>query len=62
MEQPAIYTPEKYEAMEHLLLPVYTLPKGLSNQLMLKAERSVLEEEHLFRDYLPQNCGKASAL
>ncbi len=32
---------------------VYTLPKGLSNQLMLKAERSVLEEEHLFRDYLP---------
>ena len=53
MEQPAIYTPEKYEAMEHLLLPVYTLPKGLSNQLMLKAERSVLEEEHLFRDYLP---------
>ena len=53
MEQPAIYTPEKYEAMEHLLLPVYSLPKGLSNQLMLKAERSVLEEEHLFRDYLP---------
>lgn len=53
MEQPAIYTPEKYESMEHLLLPVYTLPKGLSNQLMLKAERSVLEEEHLFRDYLP---------
>ena len=53
MEQPTIYTPEKYEAMEHLLLPVYTLPKGLSNQLMLKAERSVLEEEHLFRDYLP---------
>ena len=53
MEQPAIYTLEKYEAMEHLLLPVYTLPKGLSNQLMLKAERSVLEEEHLFRDYLP---------
>ena len=53
MEQPAIYTPEKYEAMEHLLLPVYSLPKGLSNQLMLKAERSILEEEHLFRDYLP---------
>ena len=53
MEQPTIYTPEKYEAMEHLLLPVYSLPKGLSNQLMLKAERSVLEEEHLFRDYLP---------
>ena len=53
MEQPAIYTPEKYEAMEHLLLPVYTLPKGLSNQLVLKAERSILEEEHLFRDYLP---------
>lgn len=53
MEQPAIYTPEKYEAMEHLLLPVYSLPKGLSNQLVLKAERSILEEEHLFRDYLP---------
>ena len=43
MEQPAIYTPEKYEAMEHLLLPVYSLPKGLSNQLVLKAERAVLE-------------------
>ena len=64
MEQPAIYTPEKYEAMEHLLLPVYTLPKkGLSNQLMLKAERSVLEEEHLFRGLsADRTAGKASAL
>lgn len=53
MEQPAIYTPEKYAAMEQLLLPVYSLPKGLSNQLMIKSERLILGEEHLFRDYLP---------
>lgn len=62
MEQPAIYTPEKYRTMEHLLLPVYSLPKGLSNQLMIKTVREILKEEHLFLDYLPQDIRKRNQL
>ncbi len=53
MEQPAIYSVSKYEEMEQQLLPVYSLPKGLSNQLMIKMERAILDEEQLFKDYLP---------
>ena len=53
MEQPAIYSVSKYEEMEKQLLPVYSLPKGLSNQLMIKMERAILDEEQLFKDYLP---------
>ena len=53
MEQPAIYSVSKYEKMEKQLLPVYSLPKGLSNQLMIKTERAILDEEQLFKDYLP---------
>ena len=54
MEQPAVYTQEQYRGMEQLLLPVYSLPKGISNQLMTKTERAILMEEQLFRDYLPE--------
>ncbi len=53
MEQPAIYSVSKYEKMEKQLLPVYSLPKGLSNQLMIKTERAILDEEQLFKDYIP---------
>ncbi len=36
MEQPVIYTPEQYSGIEQQLLPVYSVPKGISNQFMTK--------------------------
>ena len=53
MEQPAIYSQAQYETLEKQLLPVYSLPKGISNPLMIKTERAILSEEHLLCDYLP---------
>lgn len=54
MEQPVIYSPEQYAAMENVFLPVYGLTGGISNNLVTKTIRTVLTEEALFLDYLPQ--------
>lgn len=53
MEQPVIYTPEQYSGIEQQLLPVYSVPKGISNQFMTKTERTILSQDNLFQDYLP---------
>ena len=53
MEQPVIYTPEKYSGIELRLLPVYTLTEGISNNLVTKSVRAVLQEDILMPDYLP---------
>lgn len=53
MEQPAIYKPEQYAAMEQVLLPVYGLTGGISNNLMIKTVRAALAPGQLFYDYLP---------
>lgn len=53
MEQPEIFSQEQYEAMEQLFLPVYSMPKGLSNNMMQKTVRTALEHDGLFKDYLP---------
>lgn len=53
MEQPVIYPLEQYQAMENMLLPVYSLPKGLSNKQMQKTVQAAFANEHLFYDYLP---------
>lgn len=53
MEQPVIYTPEKYQELEMKFLPIYSLTTGITNNLMIKTLRSVLDDEGLFGDYLP---------
>lgn len=53
MEQPVIYSLEQYQQMEQRFLPVYTVPKGLSNNQMQKMIRAALEQEILFPEYLP---------
>ncbi|MBR5317757.1 MAG: ATP-dependent DNA helicase RecG [Lachnospiraceae bacterium] len=53
MEQPVMYSYEQYEALEEQFLPVYTVPKGLSNNQMQKMMRLALEQEILFTEYLP---------
>lgn len=53
IEQPVIYSLEQYQQMEQRFLPVYTVPKGLSNNQMQKMIRAALEQDILFSEYLP---------
>ena len=48
-----IYSQEKYSSIEEAFLPVYGLTGGVSNNLMIKTLRSVLDKEQLFGEYLP---------
>lgn len=54
LEQPDIYTPEKYLAVSMTLQPKYALTAGLSNHLVQKTIRSCLDELHLEMEYLPE--------
>ena len=62
MEQAAIYQTEQYAKIEQSFLPVYGLTGGVSNNLITKTVRSVLGEERLFSDYLPQEIRNAHEL
>lgn len=53
MEQPVVYTPEAYQQMEECLQPVYGLTAGITNNLMIKTLRQVLDSEVLLPDALP---------
>ena len=62
MEQAAIYQTEQYAKIEQSFLPIYGLTGGVSNNLITKTVRSVLGEERLFSDYLPQEIRNAHEL
>lgn len=44
MEQPTIYTPDKYLSMRNCLQPVYSLTKGMTQQMVRKITASALDE------------------
>ena len=54
MEQPQIFTPEKYALIRNTMQPRYSLTKGLKNQTMVKAVRQVLEHYAFPADYLDE--------
>lgn len=58
LEQPAVFTIEEYEKKLGVLQPVYSLTKGLSNNLVTKTVKQaldMLEEDELQNaDYLPR--------
>jgi ATP-dependent DNA helicase RecG len=54
MEQPQIFTPEKYAAVQNTMQPRYSLTKGLKNQTLVKAIRQVLEGYAFPADYLDE--------
>ena len=62
MEQAAIYQTEQYAKIEQSFLPIYGLTGGVSNNLITKTVRSVIGEERLFSDYLPQEIRNAHEL
>lgn len=44
MEQPTVYTPDKYLSMRDCLQPVYSLTKGMTQQMVRKITASALDE------------------
>jgi ATP-dependent DNA helicase RecG len=53
MEQPAIYSPAEYDKLVHTMQPVYALTSGLTNNMVMKAVRSVLSSHDIIPEYLP---------
>ncbi len=62
MEQPVIYTPEKYAEIEGLLQPVYALTAGVTNNLLIKTIKTVLSDVDLIADYIPAQVRKQYGL
>lgn len=54
MEQPEIYTPAAYQQKLNSMQPIYALTAGLTNNLVTKMVREVLEQLELEKDYLPE--------
>ena len=54
MEHPVIYTPENYQKIQECFLPVYSISEGVTNNLMIKTIRQILDEEILLTEYLPK--------
>ncbi|MBO5371353.1 MAG: ATP-dependent DNA helicase RecG [Lachnospiraceae bacterium] len=62
MEQPEIYTLEQYQAKMQTLQPVYGKTEGLSNAMITKTIRQVLEDLSLTYEYLPESIRKKESL
>lgn len=54
LEQPEIFTPAAYEHKLHTMQPIYGLTAGLSNHMVTKMVKEVLEQLDLSMDYLPE--------
>ena len=54
MEHPEIYTPAAYQQKLNSMQPIYGLTAGLTNNLVAKMVREVLEQMELEKDYLPE--------
>ena len=54
LEQPQIFTPEKYQDMQTCLWPCYALTAGLGKNKISQTIQQVLQELDLSVDYLPE--------
>jgi len=62
MEQPVIYSPEKYNEIAGLLQPVYSLTSGITNNFIIKTVKAVLDDAELLQDYIPVEIRKRYGL
>lgn len=54
MEHPKIYTPSEYGEVEGRLLPVYSLTRGVSNQLIQKTVGACLSSGLVLPEFMPE--------
>ncbi|MGI6008433.1 MAG: ATP-dependent DNA helicase RecG [Ruminococcus sp.] len=62
MDHPEYFTLGAYEGMIHFMQPVYGLTKGLTNKMVVKAVKQLLEGEHSLEEYLPESFRKEYGL
>ncbi len=53
MEQSSVYTPEQYGRLQDSLQPVYPLTRGLTNQMIRKSIKAVLQNVDVPEDDIP---------
>lgn len=53
MEQPRIYRREEYYRLLKVLQPIYPLTEGLTNNMIVKAMRQILDGLNIVGDYIP---------
>lgn len=60
LEQPEMYTMEKYSQLKGSMQPIYPLTKGLSNKIVVKAVNQVLEryDTSLDMEFIPSDIRK----
>lgn len=54
MEQPKYYSREEYGKLLNSMQPIYGLTAGLTNNMVSKCVKKVLEEKNLIREFLPE--------
>lgn len=54
MEQPKFYTPAEYQELENCMQPIYPLVKGLTNKMVSKAVRQVMDHIPTFEETFPE--------
>lgn len=58
VEQAIVYSLEQYAALEGMLMPIYSLTSGVTNNLVTKTVQKALETDSLFLDYIPDSIRK----
>lgn len=54
LEQPEIYLPEEYAGKQGALSPIYRLTEGLSNKIVTKSVKQVIENEFAWYEFLAE--------
>ena len=62
MEHPTLYSPAEYSKLEGRLLPIYSLTAGLSNHMVQKTLRQLLETEELEKEFMPDEIRESNHL
>ena len=58
MEQPKCYTPAEYQELENNMQPIYPLVQGLTNKMVSKAVKQVMENIPAFEEPFPEEIRK----
>ena len=58
MEQPKIYSPAEYRDLEGRMMPVYPLVSGLTNQMISRSVKRVMEQIPAFEEDFPEELRK----
>ena len=58
MEQPKCYTPAEYHELENNMQPIYPLVQGLTNKMVSKAVKQVMENIPTFEETFPEELRK----